>query len=495
MLSVPRASCAVRVDRTQGVVQVRPAGSESWSTIDLTPRPFLPGDSLRTGAGAGAALSFDDGSRVEVRAHSILALEDAAPERSLLRLELGQLRAGVRHDPARRFQVRTPSVVTTVRGTEFSISVLAGGNTHVELFQGLLGVEDNRGHQVLLHPHESLSVDRRGMSVPQRMPTGEQVRRESRHADLRRELGFDQERDEDVSAAARELKLAEYQQGKALVDVDGRRVRVESYVLRPRADQFKLVVLNRRGDRNDYFYYLGTFNKPLPRELGPALRRLGGGIGSSPEYFLTEFETGRSNRIDNILELGRGGHPVDLNANVDLDDNLQSVFDPDRDRFVDAGGGAAFQTLFDDYGLYLNGKLKAGWTGTDVTAHAETVPASAADPITGAVLNAGNAYLDGSGLLATGSESITFPDAERMRQRVYQSYTDGAFLAWDNHMTDGEGAVARRSDFSGETAGTGFRQRLLGFNYEQSITATEFGGRKIDLTLSPRPLIQLGLIQ
>jgi len=69
---------------------VRPAGSESWSTIDLTPRPFLPGDSLRTGAGAGAALSFDDGSRVEVRAHSILALEDAAPERSLLRLELGQ---------------------------------------------------------------------------------------------------------------------------------------------------------------------------------------------------------------------------------------------------------------------------------------------------------------------------------------------------------------------------------------------------------------------
>jgi len=37
-------------------------------------------------------------------------------------------------------------------------------------------------------------------------------------------------------------------------------------------------------------------------------------------------------------------------------------------------------------------------------------------------------------------------------------------------------------------------RRLLDFNFEQVITASEFGGRKIDLVVEPRILIQSGLM-
>ncbi|MBI5883855.1 MAG: hypothetical protein HZB91_12220 [Elusimicrobia bacterium] len=43
--------------------------------------------------------------------------------------------------------------------------------------------------------------------------------------------------------------------------------------------------------------------------------------------------------------------------------------------------------------------------------------------------------------------------------------------------------------------GTEYKDRLLKFNYEQVITSSEFEGRKIDIVVEPKILIQSGLIQ
>ncbi|MBI5243127.1 MAG: FecR domain-containing protein [Elusimicrobia bacterium] len=482
--------------KAYGMVQTR-GPSEDWQTVSALPAPLAEGERVRTGARAGAVIVFADRSRVELGADSSFALEHVSARRTAMRIELGRLKASVQRQLSARFEVRTPTAVCFVRGTDFVVFVAAGGRTTVDLLRGLLGVEDRRGHQLLLRPNERLRVDVRGMGVPERAPSAAQVLRQDFHAGMRREVGLDQAKEEVLAAAAREVKLAEYQQGKALIDVSGNRVRLEEYILRPSANQFKFVVLNRRESRLDYFYYLGTFNKALPAELSGVLRQLPGGVGAQPEYYLTGFETGRSNTIDSMRELAQGGHPVDVNNNSDLTDNVAWWFDAGSDRYVEVGTRGFFQTLFNSYGFYINGKLKYGWTSArDIASYSEKINASNLDPITGAALTSANAWLDPlTGQLAVRSVNRTFPDPGRVHQRIYESYEDGSFISWDNYILDDQGRVAAVSDFSGLVSGTAFKSRLLDFNYEVVITASEFNGRRIDLVVEPRILISSGLIQ
>lgn len=482
------------ISETRGVVQVRPKGGR-WVIVRKVPRPLNAGDEIRTGTRARATINIWDGSRLSMGADASFSIEEASPRRSAFRLYLGPLKVEVRRAARRRFEVRTPTAVCYVRGTEFRLNVLSNGRTLVDLYKGLLGVEDNGGRQILLHPNERLSVDRRGMGVPQRVPTGGEVRRSRARESVRREIRLDMTRESLLDAAAREIKLGEYQQGKALIDVHGRRVRVEEYIIRPRADQFKFVVLNKRDGRIDYFYYLGTFNAALPTDLSSALRLLRGSVDSSPGTWLTGFETGRSNTTDSILEIGEGGHPVDVNNNGDADDDVAYFYDGGTGGFEDVSDRSVFLTLFDRYGLYLNGKLKYGWRGTNIDSNSDATESSNTDPISGAALTSANAYLDGTGFLASRSVSVTYPDSQSMHQRVYESYSDGAFLSWDNYIIRDNGEVAKLGDFSGITSGAGFEAKLLDFNYEQVITASEFNGRSIDLVVEPRILIESGLIQ
>ncbi|MFA6092092.1 MAG: FecR family protein [Elusimicrobiota bacterium] len=484
---------AVVLRKASGVVQTR-SGSGSWQNVLRLPAALAVGDQVRTGAQARAVLVFEDDSRVELGPDTVFILEDAAPKRMAMRLRMGRMRASVQRLFSRRFEVRTPTAVCSVRGTEFLVHVAAGGRTTVDLYKGLLGVEDSRGHQVLLHPNERIRVDLRGMGAPERAPSAMESVRGIFHAGMRREVALDMSREEVLAAAAKETKLAEYQQGKVLMDVHGERVRLEQYILRPRPDQFKLVVLNDRSGRFDYFYYLGTFNKTLPTDLSSALRQLRGGLDTAPDYYLTSVETGRSNTADSMLELAQGGHLVDVNNNSDFGDDVNEFFDPSADAYVDSTGRSVYQSLFDRYGFYLNGKLKYGWTGSNIQTYDDKILSSNTDPISGVPLNLANAYLDGGILSLRSDPNVTFPTDGKVYQRIYESYGDGSFISWDSYILDDQGRVADSSEFASLT-GTALSTRLLDFNYEQVVTATEFGGRKIDLVVSPKILMQSKVIQ
>ena len=481
------ARAGAQIVNSNGSVQVQQGQSPELKGVPGTPYPLSEGDRVRTGPASAAVILLGDGSKVELGADSDFLIEVSTPGLTRIFLKVGLLRSWVKKLAMREFSVRTPTVVASVRGTEFRVQTQFDGRTAVDLFDGLLNVRDNRGRDFTLQPGERIEADFMGaLSGPQKA----ELRRTAPPAstlqeNARREVGLDMKKEEVLEAAARELKLAEYQQGKAMIDVNGYRVRLEQYILRPQPDQFKLVVLNERADRFDYFYYMGTFNKTLPTDLSLALRQLGGQLDSAPEYWLTGFETGRSNTRDSIREAALGGHSVDLNANGDVGDDVTAFFDPAADRYVDATGRSVFQTIFDKYGFYVNGTLKYGWTGANLQAYANRNWSVNTDPITGAVLGAN---------LPIQSVTSTFPDPNRIHQNIYESYDDGTFVSWDNYIIDDEGKQAGIGDFAGVTTGSAFKQRLLGWNYEQVVTATEFQGRKIDLVVAPRIMIQVGLI-
>src|SRR5258706_460949 len=141
----------------------------------------------------------------------MFTLEESTDKRSALQLGIGVLKAFVQKLGSRRFQVRTPTAVCSVRGTEFRVEVLSGGRTTVDLYKGLLGVEDHRGQQVLLHPSERLQVDLRGLGSLSALPNQASVQKAQFHSIMQREMALDMSKEQVMASAVNELKTAEFQ--------------------------------------------------------------------------------------------------------------------------------------------------------------------------------------------------------------------------------------------------------------------------------------------
>jgi hypothetical protein len=487
-----RAWAGATLTEISGTVQVH---SQDWSIVSRTPYPVQNGDTIRTAARGQATVVFTDGSRVELSGNTSFTVEETEPANYRLGLSIGRLKAFVAHIASRSFQVRTPTAVCAVRGTEFQVEVLGDGSTSVDLYKGLLAVSDYHGSQILLHPHESSRIDTKGLGAPRKTALRSALERERFREVMRREMVHDMTRQQIQAAAVRELRLADYQQGKSVINAFGQVVRVEEYIVRPTPNQFNLVVLNSSKGSFNYFSYLGTFNTVLPTDLSIALSQLSGTVGVAPTYYLTSFLKTQSNTIDSIVEIANGGHPVNVNSNTDPDPPVTSYFNSTLNAYVSIPSGTAFyKTFFDNDGLYIDGQLKSGWTGSGIQTYnpgfgaLSPTPSTITDPITGATLAAPLPTPEGI-------PSQTFPNPNQLHQLIYQSYSDGTFMQFDNYIMNNQGQIATAAQFSAPTSGTSYTQQLLNFNYEQVITASEFGGRSIDLVVTPKVLVQSGLIQ
>ncbi|MBI5884061.1 MAG: FecR domain-containing protein [Elusimicrobia bacterium] len=468
---------------------------------------------VRTGSVSWATLSFADRTRIEMGENSYVTLASADETGTELTLGLGAIHAWVEKLVTRkRFIVHTPAVDMAVRGTEFTVEVKDTKEVQVDVLSGVLGVKTLLGEELEIgddRPLRSLRVfPDRPLDLPRPEPGKGPEKKEDKKQgaaepampgsdvlaefkkDVEREVGLGLSKDAVQAVAAEEARRAEYQEGKTMIDVFGARVRIEEYIVRPAADQFKFVVLNERSDRYDYFYYQAQFNQALPESLSPALRYLNGKTGTAPDYFITAFETGRSNTQDTVQEIGTGGHLV--NAALAAD---QTVYDPDANSFrtVSAGTGL-WQTLFNDYTYKINGAEKFGWqpniAGTDITAY-DYVATGFNTRILGAPC-VNQACED-----AARPNSITQPDgASYLHDRVTINYAgDGTTETYDFYVVGDDGKIATTADFNGVTTGDAYKNTLLKFNYQQTITATEFNGRKIDLVVEPKILVKSGVIQ
>lgn len=145
-----------RLTAVTGEVVVHPAdgGEESAAEADM---PLEQGDRVVTGAGAEAEIALDDGSLITLRENSDFTLEKTAKSESVFSLALGSMLAKIQKLGTQRLQIRTPSSVAAVRGTEFGVEV-EGEQSHVGVFdEGRVEVSGSGGMQVLT-PNQETSV-------------------------------------------------------------------------------------------------------------------------------------------------------------------------------------------------------------------------------------------------------------------------------------------------------------------------------------------------
>ncbi|MEK6544706.1 MAG: FecR family protein [Elusimicrobiota bacterium] len=455
------------------------AQTSSWTPVLGDNQDLNTGDRVRTERDARAMLNLKDGSRIELGPSSVFLVDFVdGQEQFRFKLNFGRLKAWIKRTTSKRLAVLTPTSVCAVRGTEFAMFVDPDtGDTTAELYEGSLSVADNKGNETLLDPNERINVTEEGLGPKTTIEEGRQQDEEGEDAQakdgVKKEVGLFMSKEQVQAAAAEEIKLAEYQQGKAVIDVFGNRVRLEQYIMRPRSDQFKLVVLNDREDRFDYFFYLGTFNTMLPDDLSVALRQLTGGL-TAPSYYLTDYETGRSNLTDTIQETASGGHLVDVNNNTPADDDISLALNPVTDAVEAVTAGQSFwKTLFNDYGIKYNGQTMMSWTGSNI-----------------------QSMDDATFTYAGGSYNVesSYPSDGMFHNRIQEEFGNGVTTQWDNYIISDEGEVAKVADFGGIAPGAQYKATLLKWNFEQVVTSSLFGGRKIDLVVEPKTLVQSGVI-
>ena len=200
------AAQAVAISSAEGKVLYLKSGSYTWAQVS-TGQVLTPGDQLKTATGARATVTFDDASRVDLNPGSSFTLKEATPEASGMELKLGSLKAWISKSLNRRFQVRTPTAVCSVRGTEFGVDVGESGDTHVQMFGGLLAVADKAGNEVLIKDQESVSVTSEGLGRVSDGATREESRGGEANQVAKREVGLQMSK-EVQAAAAEESKLS-----------------------------------------------------------------------------------------------------------------------------------------------------------------------------------------------------------------------------------------------------------------------------------------------
>ncbi|HEV7843772.1 MAG TPA: FecR family protein, partial [Pyrinomonadaceae bacterium] len=132
---------------------------------------LAPGDTVDTRGGGRVSIELSDGSLVIVQPGSVVVFEDyrnASSLRELLKITVGRVRVRINHFGGRPnpYRVNSPTASIAVRGTEFSVSVEARGDTEVVVFEGLVEVASlanparrvlvEQGHGVIIRPNEDI---------------------------------------------------------------------------------------------------------------------------------------------------------------------------------------------------------------------------------------------------------------------------------------------------------------------------------------------------
>ncbi|MEZ5581859.1 MAG: FecR domain-containing protein [Candidatus Competibacteraceae bacterium] len=127
-LKNPIKPITARVLDVRGEVEV--SSGETGKTAPLEVEHVLQaGDTIRTGPESSVRLKFHDDSELLLQADSTLTLEtlhvyaNSGLVDAQMHLQRGRLeaQATTRRDPAIRYEIRTPSAVAAVRGTEFRV--------------------------------------------------------------------------------------------------------------------------------------------------------------------------------------------------------------------------------------------------------------------------------------------------------------------------------------------------------------------------------------
>ncbi|MBI4425320.1 MAG: FecR domain-containing protein [Elusimicrobia bacterium] len=159
---VPVAS----VGALEGSAQYQAQGAGAWSALTQGQK-LGSKDAVKTAAGAKVTLAFSDGSKLQIGGNAVFAIDDLQSKKMGVSLTIGLLDAWVAKLKGRRFTIRTPTAVASVRGTQLQVNVDAAGHTDVFCFSGGLDVAPPTGGQaVFVEAGKTVKADAGGTVTP-----------------------------------------------------------------------------------------------------------------------------------------------------------------------------------------------------------------------------------------------------------------------------------------------------------------------------------------
>ncbi|MDA8130561.1 MAG: FecR family protein [Elusimicrobia bacterium] len=521
LAAVPcHASTRGIVMKPDGQVEVRSGPSAAWAPVS-EPVRMEQGGEIRTGRDSKAAVMFSDGSRFMLGNNSQFAVEDTSRKRAGFKLMFGKLRAAVRGYFASRFEVRTPSAVCAVRGTEFDVEVARDGNTEMNVEEGLVEVNDSKGKMAVVSSEERIKVGMDGMSKPETVSLkDERAGDAARPMAVMRDTARERTRTMLEELRNRELKANEAMLGKDSIDAFGRRVRLEEYLLRPSDKEFKLLFLSKRPDQDrlDWGHLIEQFNAKIPDDVSKVGDIISGMYFSptAPANWMKYFEVYLTNTVDSIKETIDFTAPVAINfsgynGGVAMTryypgsiDYKQILSGPGVALAAGAGSGGLnadermqFQ-LKQDYNTTTAGQFT--WDqkvvnnlGALTTLEKITLdPANVADVTvygyTAALVDKGGLY--GGPVDATVNPSdpvVTYPSGPgKADYSVGTTYADNSTLVSRKLLVSNEGDVLGIP--GSPNSGTFLKEG--NFNLELVIGSSLFQGRDIDVLFAPEILSQ-----
>lgn len=490
-----------------GAVEVRAGPQDAWAAVSV-PTALQAGQEVRTGGDASAEINFSDGSKVRLAPHTNFNVDQAESAESRFTLVRGKIQAAFAGLFSSRVRLRTPMAICAVRGTVFEMSA-DDKDTAISMAEGLLEVVDNKGRNAVVSSEETLKIGAEGMGKPHLLSlTDTRALEAVRPTVVHQEMARDQTRAMVEELRNRELKANEAQLGKDVIDAFGRRVRLEEYLLRPAANEFKLIFLSFREDRLDWGHLIERFKNRIPDDLSQLANVVSGTFLSPtpPTNWLKYFEVYLTNRIDAIKETVAFGDPTLINfsgynaamgsryypASMDY---VQTLSGPG----VPGGSRIQFQLLQD----YRVGTGLLEWTqkvrnnvgALDVLAHVDINPANpnALNNLNAELCTGGASgctiYADdkfGNVTIDPGNATVSFPSGPGKADFLVRSnYRDGSFLSSEKILVSNDGKIL---DFTNANADT-FNQEGK-YNLEIVVKSNLFQGRNIDVLIAPEILSQ-----
>jgi hypothetical protein len=482
---------AAKITSVRGSPEIFRASGGSWEKAARS-APVGKSDKIRCDRASSVVINTETGHKIQIWPGSEVSIDEVDSAESRFSLAFGRIRSWVKKlKRNEKYEVRTPVAVCSVRGTDFDVELTPDNKTRVQVYDGVVAArEEMTGREVTLNPGEFTQIiENEPPSQPAAIPQEGGTLREPTEAErsrqeARREIFEEISREEVLAKAADEIKLAEYQNGKALIDASGKRVRLEEYIIRTQPNEFKYVVLNTRGQTDlNFGKMIFTFNDTLPQDLTLATGSMFQKEGSvKPGLWLTDVISVMSNTVDQVNEEASGGK-----------------------MFADSQANPRKWTLFfDHYDFYVNNKKWWGYKDLNANGTLDANEISYYNIATGAAIDlgvdfqydasAGRYYLSDSAGDKVYFNEFSQPDGETsFHFRQKNNYTLDQWISADDYVISDEGSVLALSGLRNKSSAD-LKNIVYGSNFERVYASSVFEGRKIDLVFSAKLLIDSGIL-
>lgn len=134
----------------KGTVEILKAGETEWASA-VSEMPVQLKDRLKSAEKSSCNLEFDDGSIIYIGENTEASVEmlelTAQSHNSKISLWFGKIIANISKSKNTKMEVRSPTAIVAVRGTEFAVESKDEG-TDVGVFAGEVGVKNTEGEAV-----------------------------------------------------------------------------------------------------------------------------------------------------------------------------------------------------------------------------------------------------------------------------------------------------------------------------------------------------------